>query len=407
MTCTLRALLIGSSVALLACSASSSVEPADTADGGPDVVETIDDATTQDVAGEEDLTGVPTALRVAQYNIAFLNADRLFPEVVPQIRAAVGVVGKAAPDVLAINEFQVEVGPGQGSGTARFDDPNATRVAELLGEGGDPYGYTVGVIGNHATEWAGYVPGEQDAYFAQRSTNAGTVGRIGYAVISRYPIVQDGVRVLVDFAWTDLPGSRVAELEAAEGVAVPTGYPLFGNALAIVPIEAAGHVIYLVCLHTTPPVGNVIKKYRNRDQLHALRLFIEGALPGVEPLPDGARFVLLGDFNADPDHGDAFPDAINALLDHPAVLRFVPEGAGTEGVHPERNTFTSACPGDAGTDPSAGKQFQLDYLLPSAAFGAIRDGGMFFPDPPSEPEDWALACTASDHMMLWAELSLR
>ena len=121
----------------------------------------------------------------------------------------------------------------------------------------------------------------------------------------------------------------------------------------------------------------------------------------------GAKFILAGDFNADPDHGDAFPDAINALLDHPLVQPFQPTGAGTEGVHPEFNTVTSACPGPAETDPSSGKQFQIDYLLPAAAFGGVVDGGMFFPNPTASPADWALACAASDHMLLWAELALR
>ena len=382
--------------------------PADVADVG---VEPLDTPAPVEVEGEvqeveDGPEPTPTPLRVGQYNVTFLNSYKLTPNPDAQVQAAVKVMAGAALDVVVINEFQVEVAGDQSAGTARFDDPNAQALADLLNEQGGAFAHTLGIVGNNGVPWPGYVEGEHDPTFAHRSSQPGTVGRIGYAFLSRYPVVQEDVRVIVDFAWSDLPGNLLGQLADEQGVVVPAGYPLFATALAIVPVKVGEQVVHHICLHATPPVGKPTKPYRNRDQLHALRLLIDGELPGVAPLPKGAHFVLQGDFNADPDHGDAFPDAIQAVLSHPLVVAHEPEGAGTGGVNPERNTFASACPASGGPDPTGSLQFQLDYVLPSTSLGPPVSGGLFFPSPTAEPEQWELACEASDHMLLWAELAI-
>ena len=102
-----------------------------------------------------------------------------------------------------------------------------------------------------------------------------------------------------------------------------------------------------------------------------------------------------------------FSEAINQLLDNPLITAFQPTGPGTVGVSPEKNTTASVCGSGDGllaADPATGKEFQLDYVLPSANMGASIEGGMFFPDYATEPDDWALACAASNHMLLWADV---
>jgi hypothetical protein len=42
--------------------------------------------------------------------------------------------------------------------------------------------------------------------------------------------------------------------------------------------------------------------------------------------------------------------------------------------------------------------------MPSTTIGEPTDGGVFFPDFVTEPADFDLACRASDHMMLWADI---
>ena len=64
--------------------------------------------------------------------------------------------------------------------------------------------------------------------------------------------MEDEVRIITEFAWTDLPDSTVEELESEEGIVVPPGYPLLSKAIAVVPIDVDGTVVDIVALHTIP-----------------------------------------------------------------------------------------------------------------------------------------------------------
>ena len=395
-------------IVLVGCTDSSpTITPDMSADVTQDTRPTIDvpiDSAT-DGTTDADL-GPVTSVRLAHYNIEFLNRPKVVPFVVPQVQAAIDIVTRFSPDIVVVNEFEVSEQPGQDPGVL-LNDSYSRDWADILTESGDiNYRYNLGVLGNHAILFPGFDANRDDAFFATRGgLGNGTIGRLGYAIASRFPVIEDQARAITDFAWSDLPGNMLADLEANEGIVVPDGYPLFSKALAIIPFDLGdGNVLTVVALHAAAPVGHAVRPYRNRDELVALKHLIDGTLPGVDPLP--SRFVLMGDFNADPDHGDAFPDGILGILDHPSVSVFTPTGPGTVGVNPERNTTTSACPSDTGPDPSTGSQFQLDYLLPSVAYGMPTDGGMFFPDIALQPPLWQLACRASNHMMLWADIAV-
>ncbi|MCA9665463.1 MAG: endonuclease/exonuclease/phosphatase family protein [Myxococcales bacterium] len=345
-------------------------------------------------------------IRVGQYNIELLNTFKLSDQENAQVDAAVQVINRFTPDIIAINEIQYPVTNDSMPGDRDYGETNARTFANRLSAAGGPkYDHVVITLGNWGYKWDGYDSATHDAYF--RSTSNGSVpGAINSAIISRYPIVRDQVRVIVDVPWGDLQDSKVAELQQDLGVSVPAGYPVFSNALVVVPVDVEGTIVYMVLLHTTPPLNPEINKYRNRDQLLGLRQFVDGQLPNHDGLPTDARFVLAGDFNADPDHGDGFMDTIQSLLSHPSLATFNPTGAGTVGVNPEFNTTASVCPSDGSPDPAGGKQFRLDYLLPSKTLGDPIDGALFYPSRSDAPEDWKLACGASNHMFLWAELSL-
>jgi hypothetical protein len=358
-------------------------------------------------SGSGDPTSSSASFRIAQYNIELLDEVDLADPPSAQLGAAVDVISRFSPDILCVEEIQYDfdaADPGPGS----FNDgaQNAARLAMLLDAAGSgaPYTDTLITHGNEGTAWSGYEAGVHDPYFAE--IGAGNPGLFGYAVVSRHPIIVDEVRVITDFAWSDLPGNMIASLEAETGIVVPEGFPLFTKALVVAPVQVEDVVIDLVILHAQVPVGHPVAPYRNHDELVAVARLLEGGLPGVAPLSDEGRFVVIGDFNADADHGDGFPDAILGLLEHPLITRFEPTGAGTVGVTPEHNTTASVCPAAGGPDPSTGMQFQLDYILPSVTHGDLIDGGMFFPDPSREPDDWAVACQASNHMLLWADLPL-
>jgi alkaline phosphatase D len=385
-------LLVGMGLVLAACGSNGS-----DGDGG-----VASDATTGDGGSA---TG---HVRVGTYNIEILSSRKLDTPGEPQVAAALEVIARASPDILAIQELQYDLQAGETPG-AIDEANNARRFADLI-DGVDEtggYDHTLIVLGHSGFDWSGYDPGVHDPYFGPGATPPGL---FNVAVISRHPILVDQVELIIDLAWTDLPESSVSVLEATTGVVVPAGFPLFWTGLLVAPMDLGDEILYLVVLHTTPPHRGDIHKHRNLDQLTGLRLLVDGALPGYEDaLPSDARFVLVGDWNADGDHGDGFPEAIQQLLEHPRITPFQPTGAGTVGLSPEKNTTASVCgEGDGldAADPATGMQFQLDYVLPSANLGASITGGMFYPDFETEPDDWALACAASNHMLLWADLPL-
>ena len=351
--------------------------------------------------------GAGPSLRVAQYNIYFLGTDLLQTDA-DQALAAAAVINRHDIDVQAINEFEYDLPNGSEPPGSMDGGQNAQLFASKLvaGNTGAPYVHTLQIMTNQGHDWEGFDVASHDPYFERRGLGS-SPGPINYAVVSRYPILKEQVRVITEFAWTDLPDSLIPQIASDTGIQVPAGYPLFSKAVAIVPIQVDAEVVFLVMMHTIPPISHVLNPYRNHDELVAVRMLIEGTLPGVAALPEGARFVLLGDFNSDPDDGDSLEGSIQPLLSHPLLQPLQPEGAGTVGSHPERNTFEGACPASPPAPvPGLASQFQLDYLLPSTTFAPALAGGVFFPDHQTEAADWELACSGSDHMLVWAELPL-
>lgn len=348
-------------------------------------------------------SGPSGSVRIAQFNVQALSTEKLSNPTNPQVQAVTEIVARFDPDILCIEEieYDAESVPVADQVPGRFDGgaQNAERLAAALNDAtpGAPYQHTLITLGNGGFAWTGPDHGVEE--FGSRG--AGEFAVLNYGIVSRYPILEDQVQVVTDVPWLDLPDNVTAQMQSEIGATVPEGYPLFSKALVIAPIDVDGQVLVLVLLHPVPPIIYPTWPYRNRDELGGARALLDGLLPGVAPLPDGARFVLVGDFNADPDDGDSLPGAIQQLLDHPRLVPYQPEGAGTLGHHPERNTNVSDCPSTTPIDPTASFQLQLDYLMPSTTIGEPLDGGVFFP---AEAADFDLACRASDHMMLWADL---
>ncbi|MBW2522711.1 MAG: endonuclease/exonuclease/phosphatase family protein [Deltaproteobacteria bacterium] len=347
--------------------------------------------------------GPSGSVRIAQFNVQGLSTDKLLDPANGQVRAVTEIVARFDPDILCIEEleYDLEGVPVAEQVPGRFDGgaQNAARIAAALNAAtsGAPYEHTLITLSNSGFLWAG--PDNGVLEFGSRG--AGELADMNYGIVSRYPILKDQVRVVTDVAWSDLPDNVTAQMQSEIGAVVPEGYPLFSKALVIAPIDVDGEVLVIVLLHPVPPIIYPTWPYRNHDELGGARALLDGVLPGVDPLPEDARFVLVGDLNADPDDGDSLPGAIRQLLDHPRLVPYQPEGAGTGGNNPQRNTNVSDCPSTTPIDPTASFQLQLDYLMPSATIGEPLDGGVFFP---AESADFDLACRGSDHMMLWAEL---
>jgi len=372
--------------------------------------------------GDADGDADPAGLRYGHFNIKELSTDKLLDDADQQVNAAAEVIARFNPDIVDINELQYDIEglpTGDMPGAAYPVEPggidggaeNAQRLADRIAAANPDatYDHVLITVGNSGMWWDD--TGDFDSWSLRGWGD--WEGRFNTAVLSKFPILRDEVRVISDLAWEDLPDNQLADMEAEIGMVPPAGFPLFEKALIIVPVDLGTETLYLVLLHpvASPSRFDVINPYRNYDELHALALFLDGTLPGVEPLPAGAKFIISGDLNADPDSSDSdgIAGAAQLVTEHPSVVAVFPEGAGTEGRNGEYNTYMSGCGNDDGEtveDPRDAFQLQLDYILPSVTIGEPIDQAIFFPDFQSAREDFDLACYASDHRFLWADLDL-
>lgn len=372
-----------------------------------------------DPGSETDLGRVENQrIRMGHWNIKELGTAKILDPDAPQLPAMAEILARFRPDILSVNELQFDIEnvpeeglPGAPAGTQPGDScqgRNARRLADRLHELQPDlvYDYAVVAMGNSG------VPFETDHEVAEEFHVRPDeyLGRYSLGLLSRYPILHDQIRVLSDLAWHDLPGNRIDRIREELGIEVPEGYWLFEKAIVVVPIDVNGIVFHVVLLHPMTSGFSPMNPHRNHDELRALTLWLNGELsaPGWEPLPADARFVLVGDFNVDPDDGASDPEALPQVLASPRVVAHFPEGeGGTKGQNPRRNSFLSGCGREDGQmpwNPGNKMQMQLDYMLPSTTVGAPAASGLFF--PPIGSADFELACRASDHRFMWEDLDL-
>ncbi|MBP9112173.1 MAG: endonuclease/exonuclease/phosphatase family protein [Polyangiaceae bacterium] len=414
-------LVSGSFLVLLArCSSTSNVEiPKD------DATVTEDGDVTED-GGQKDSSTPPTKLRVAQFNIKELGTDKLVDKENAQMKAAAQIVAKFDADIVAFNEVQYDIKgvptasmPGSTATNRRvaggFDEgaENANRINDFIKAEKAELDYQNRIItrGNSGFAWKGDTLSND--WYVLRGWGD-WAGRFNTVILSKYPIVKDEVKVLSDVVWKDLPGNHLAEMKTATGLDVPDGYPLFEKSLNIIPVDVNGTKIYLVLLHPTAPAFWSINPYRNADEIHALVLYLDGKLPGAAPLPSDAKFIVMGDLNADVDNdGDGVDNIIKPLVEHPNLIAWYPTGGGTagsnNGLNGQYNTYSSRCGGVTNADPTKTFQMQLDYILPSKTLGKAIGGEVYWPAPKDDTSraDWERACLASDHRFVYVDIPLK
>ena len=180
--------------------------------------------------------------------------------------------------------------------------------------------------------------------------------------------------------------------------------------------------------HPTPPIFDTGKnKVQNADEVNFWVDYIEGKNymyddKGVTGgLADDAKFVVMGDLNADPLKGDGDLTAINALMDHDKVNRLATFGplapaslGGPEclalGECKEANWDT---PNPGQVTSTSG--LRLDHVVPSENL-TISDSGVYWP---ATFEDGRLLMNdervgdygngkdiSSDHRMVWIKAEI-
>ena len=154
-------------------------------------------------------------------------------------------------------------------------------------------------------------------------------GQYGMAVYSTAPIDHRAVRTFQLQLWSQMPDSLLPW--DYYGREIGKRLRLSSKSHWDVPVRTPAGVIHLLAAHPTPPVFDGPENrngLRNHDEIRFWADYVssprqssyiyddEGVRGGLKP---GERFVLVGDYNADPHDGGSLDGAINQLLDPPRV----------------------------------------------------------------------------------------
>lgn len=392
---------------------------------------------TSDGAAEVEQTEPPVELlRVAVFNVLELGRDKLDQTGPdgrgshPQLVSAAEILQRVRPDILLLNEIDYDPGDGKPSAVDLFQERYLG-----VGQGGQrPLEYphvfyqpvNTGVPSGYDLDGDGKIGGPGDALGWGEYP-----GQYGMAVLSRFPLgrfplegfPEEGVRprTFRDFPWQAMPGhlmpdGREGRPEYYDPEIAPE-LPLSSKSHWDVPVLVDGEVLHLLASHPTPPVFDGPEDRNGRRNFDEIRLWAdyltggeaasylvddEGRAGGLAP---DARFVILGDLNADPHFEpvtypgrDGEPTtAIGQLLEHPRVQDPHPSGPG---AHAGDRDYP-------GPEEEVTSEFGLrvDYVLPSAQL-EVLDAGVFWP-PPDDPLHRLVAgeAAASDHRLVWVDLA--
>ncbi|GAA5168338.1 endonuclease/exonuclease/phosphatase family protein [Ornithinimicrobium tianjinense] len=362
-------------------------------------------------------------LRVATFNASLnrFNAGDLARDLSTgdnvQAQNVAESIQRARPDVVLINEFDYAEG-----NELLFRD-SYLAVGQRGAEGIDyPYVYfapvNTGVPSGFDLNNDGRVGGPDDGWGFGFFP-----GQYGMVVYSRYPIDADAVRTFQHFRWADMPGNAIPEGWYSEDELAQ--FPLSSKSHWDVPVDVGGKVVHVLAAHPTPPTFDGAEDRngrRNHDEIRFWADYVgspkdgayiyddQGGTGGLKP---GERFVVVGDYNADPVDGDSLDGAIHQLLDHPRVNTSVtPASAGAVEQAALQGGANLAHEGDPAFDTAdfadgAPGNLRVDYVLPSTSL-RIRDAGVFWPtsDDPLFRLVGTYPFPTSDHRLVWADLTL-
>lgn len=375
------------------------------------------------------------SIRIASFNV-FLNRPSpagLYTDLIagdPQARAVAEILQRVRPDIVLLGEFDyadVQTLPGTPDGDAvsvfRYD---------YLGEGqngAEPIAYDFGFYAPVNTGVAsgfdlnndGRSDGPEDAL------GYGVFpGQYGMLVLSRYPIDGRAVRTFQTLPWQAMPGNLLPEpfYSPAEAAVLP----LSSKSHWDVPVQIGEDTVHVLAAHPTPPVFDGPEDRngrRNFDEIRFWADYVRGGRSARYIVDDSgqpgglaprSRFVILGDYNADPSDGDSRPGAIDQLLGHRRVnAKWVPtslggalESAREGGDNAEHRGDPAADTSDF--DPRRAGNLRIDYVLPSRRGLRPVCAGVFWPgpdDPLRRLVGEGEPVVSSDHRLVWMDLELR
>lgn len=361
-------------------------------------------------------------VRIASFNVSFDRtaqgqlAKQMSQPGMVQINNIAEIIQRTAPDVILLNEFDHDGSATETQAVADFQK-NYLGVSQ---HGSTPIHYP---------------------YFYIAPTNTGLKrenakgdygfgryhGQYGFIILSKYPLETSKLRSYQQFLWKDMPNAALPKNQDGSSFIAPSSladFRLSSKNHTDLPVNVNGTLIHLLAMHPTPPVFDGPEDLNGRRNHDEIRLFADYIDPKKSAylvsdqgskggLSDEAKFVILGDLNADPIAGDSYQKAILQLLTSPKINpdfyqgSLVPTSKGglayskTRTPNQPRNSLTSAF------------GLRVDYALPSNNLVALSSG-VFWPAKNSterylveDKKGNQGKKVSSDHRLVWVDLEIK
>jgi endonuclease/exonuclease/phosphatase family metal-dependent hydrolase len=370
------------------------------------------------------------SVRIATFNVSMYRQQQgqlieaLAADSDPQIMAVAKIIGEVNPDILLINEFDYDA---DGKALELFQQNYLTDSQSNY-----PFTYVVpsntGVSSGVDLDNSGEIVSEPGApgYGGDAFGFGNYQGQYGFAIVSRYPIDIDNIRSFRNFLWKDMP-NNVMPTDWYSATAQER-FRLSSKNHVDVPINIDGQVVHILATHPTPPTFDGPEDRNGKRNHDEIRLFADYITPneagylvddnGIKGgLVANARFVLMGDLNADPHDGDSYNNSIRQLIDHPKVNDTQPKSNGGPAAAEIARGGNTEHKSPASTDTSdfrdinddgtnAVGNLRLDYVLPSKNL-EVAGSGVYWPAEGEAGYDLVgpgFPPISSDHRMVWVDV---
>lgn len=384
--------------------------------------------------------GPPQEVRVATFNASLSRdlegelvddlADPFDEPQDDQVRAVAEIIQRVRPDVLLVNEFDVDL---DGLAADRFRE----NFLEVGWGDEEPISYPYAFVAPSNTGLAtgldlnnDGVVGDEVGTFAYANDAQGFgffPGQFGMLVLSQHPIDREAVRTFQTFLWADMPDNLLPdgfysdEEQATLRLSSKSHWDL--------PIDTPSGTVHLLAAHPTPPVFDGPEDRNGRRNFDEIRFWADYVSPrpadaayiyddagGTGGLAPGARFVIAGDYNADPFDGDSVAGAADQLLDAPLVRDPRPTSDGGVWAAETQGPPNGEHQGDPALDTADFAEaafggpgnLRVDYVLPSRHL-PVRDAGVFWPAPDEDGFELTgpgFPPVSSDHRLVWVDVKV-
>jgi len=345
-----------------------------------------------------------------------------------QVQAVAEIIQRVRPDVILLNEFDFDAdGSALKSFQQNFLGVSQNQQLPIV------YPHTFQAPSNTGMDSGLDFDGDGKSGGPGDAFGFGFFpGQYGMAVLSKYPIVSSDIRTFQKFLWRDMPGAllpdnpetpEAADFYTSEQLDV---FRLSSKSHWDVPIQIGPSRLHVLAAHPTPPVFDGPEDRngaRNHDEIRLWADYV-GPQKAAEYITDDQghagglglqRFVVLGDYNADPVDGDSRRRAIDQLLAHAAInASWIPASDGAAEDAKIEGMANATHTGDARFDtadlnPNGPGNLRIDYVLPSHFGLTPVDGGVFWParqDPARYLVGDGFPVVSSDHRLVWLDLQI-